>query len=156
MSCGCVPCHRSQTCHGEGACITQRSYEPWHAGPPKMDRSQWRVLTKRGPLEEGIANHSSILAVKTPWTVWKGKKIWHQKMSPQVGRCPIGYWEERRSITNNSRKNDASGPKWKWRSVVDMSAGESKVQCCKEQCCIGTGTLGLWIKVNWIRLSGRW
>ena len=24
------------------------------------------TLTKRGPLEEGVANHSSILAVRTP------------------------------------------------------------------------------------------
>ena len=34
-----------------------------------------------GPLEEGMANHSSILAVGTPWTGWKGKKIWKCKMS---------------------------------------------------------------------------
>ena len=44
--------------------------------------SRGRVLTKRGPLEKGMANHSSILASRTPWTVWKGKKIWHWKMSP--------------------------------------------------------------------------
>ena len=56
--------------------------KPCRVGPPKMDGSQWRVLTKRGPLEERIANHSSILAVRTPWTVWKGKKIRHWEMSP--------------------------------------------------------------------------
>ena len=28
--------------------------------------SWWRVLTKRGPLEKGMANHFSILAVRTP------------------------------------------------------------------------------------------
>ena len=28
----------------------------------------WRVLTKRDPLEEGMANHSSIIAVRKPWT----------------------------------------------------------------------------------------
>ena len=31
----------------------------------------WRVLTKRGPLEKGMANDFSILAFRTPWTVWK-------------------------------------------------------------------------------------
>ena len=32
----------------------------------------------------GMANHFSILTLKTPWTVWKGKiKIWHMK------RCSI-------------------------------------------------------------------
>ena len=38
-------------------------------------------LTRRGPLETGMANHSNILALRTPWTVGKGKKIWHWKMS---------------------------------------------------------------------------
>ena len=28
---------------------------------------------KCGPLEKGMANHFSILALRTPWTVWKGK-----------------------------------------------------------------------------------
>ena len=29
-----------------------------------------------------MATHSSVLAWRTPWTVWKGKKIWHQKIIP--------------------------------------------------------------------------
>ena len=76
---GCDPSnpafHLHEPCCGKGACLTQWSYEPCHTGPPK-DRS----------LEEGMANHSSILASRTPWTVWKGKKIWHQKMS--IPPCP--------------------------------------------------------------------
>ena len=46
------------------------------------------------------------------------------------------YWV--RAKGNSSRKNEVAGPKWKQCSVVDMSDGESKVQCCKEQYCIGT------------------
>ena len=61
--------------------LTQLNYEPFHVGPPKTDGSWWRVLTKRGPLEKGMANHFSILALRTPWTVWKGKKIGHWKMN---------------------------------------------------------------------------
>ena len=57
------------------ACLTQWNYEPCCVGPPKMDRSWWRVLMKCGPLEKGMANHFSILALRTPWTIWKGKKI---------------------------------------------------------------------------------
>ena len=30
---------------------------------------------KHDPLEKGMANHSSILAVRTPWTIWIGKKV---------------------------------------------------------------------------------
>ena len=33
-------------------------------GPPKMDRSKWRVLTKRGPLEKRLANYFSIFALR--------------------------------------------------------------------------------------------
>ena len=46
--------------------------------------------------------------------------------------------EEQRAITNSSRKNEETGPKWKQHSAVDISGGESKVQCYKEQYCIGT------------------
>ena len=49
--------------------------------PPKIDSSWWRVLTKWGPLEKGMANHFSILALRTSWTVWKGKRIRHWKMN---------------------------------------------------------------------------
>jgi len=46
--------------------------------------------------------------------------------------------EEQRIITNSSRKNEAAGPEQKWHSGMDVSGGESKVQCCKEHYCIGT------------------
>ena len=45
--------------------------------------------------------------------------------------------EERRAITKSSRKNEVAEPKRKWCSVVDVSGGDCKVQCCKEQYCIG-------------------
>ena len=46
--------------------------------------------------------------------------------------------EEQRTITNNSRKNEEAQPKQKKYSVLDVSGEESKIQCCKEQYCIGT------------------
>ena len=42
--------------------------------------------------------------------------------------------EQRKSY----RKNEEAEPKWKQHPVVDVSGGESKDQCCKEQYCIGT------------------
>ena len=33
---------------------------------PKMNGSWWRGLTECGPLEKGMANHFSILALRTP------------------------------------------------------------------------------------------
>ena len=41
--------------------------------------------------------------------------------------------EEQRAITNSSRENVVAGPKQKRCSVVNVSGGESKVLCCKEQ-----------------------
>ena len=39
---------------------------------------------------------------------------------------------------NNSRKNEWMKPKQKQYPVVDVTGDRSKVQCCKEQYCIGT------------------
>ena len=39
---------------------------------------------------------------------------------------------------NNSRKDEGMEPKQKQYPVVDATGDRSKVQCCKEQCCIGT------------------
>ena len=42
---------------------------------------------------------------------------------------------------NNSRKNEETESKQKKHPVVDLTGDGSKVQCCKEQDCIGTWTL---------------
>src|SRR5574341_528828 len=39
---------------------------------------------------------------------------------------------------NNSRKKEGMEPKQKEYSAVDVTGDRSKVQCCKEQYCIGT------------------
>ena len=39
---------------------------------------------------------------------------------------------------NNSRKNEKTEPKQKQHPVVDVTGDASKIQCCKEQYCIGT------------------
>ena len=40
--------------------------KPCCVGPPKTDGSWWRGMTECGPLEKGMANHFSILALRTP------------------------------------------------------------------------------------------
>ena len=70
-----------------------------------QDGSQWRILTKHGPLKEGMVNLSSILALRTPWTVWKGKKIWHQKMSPPC-------WKMSSMLLGRSREIAPERNKW--------------------------------------------
>ena len=48
---------------------TNSMNEPCCVGPPKMEGSWWRVLTKCCLLEKGMANHFSILALRTPWRI---------------------------------------------------------------------------------------
>ena len=50
---------------GKGALVTWWSYEPCRVGSPKTDGSWRTVLTKRDPLEEGTANHPSVLIMRT-------------------------------------------------------------------------------------------
>ena len=110
-------------------------------GQPNTGRSWWRGVTECGPLQKGMANHFSILAVRTPWTEWKDKKIQHWMMSPPAPRSQDVQYvtgEEQRAITNSYRKNEEVRPKQKWHSVANISGGESKVWSCKEQYCIGT------------------
>ena len=39
---------------------------------------------------------------------------------------------------NNSRKNEGMKPKQEQYPVVDVTGDRSRVQCCKEQYCMGT------------------
>ena len=57
---------------------------------------------------------------------------------PSLEGVQYATGEEQRAIMNSSKKSDVVGPKWKRHSVVDVSSGESKVRCCKEQYYIGT------------------
>ena len=41
-------------------------------------------------------------------------------------------------LRNNSQNNEGMFPKQKQYLVVDVTSDRSKVQCCKEQYCIGT------------------
>ena len=42
---------------------------------------------------------------------------------------------------NNSRKTEEAEPKQKQHPVMDVTGDEGKLQCCKEQYCIGTWTV---------------
>ena len=42
---------------------------------------------------------------------------------------------------NNSRKNEGMEPEQKQHPAVDVTGDRSKVRCCKEQYCIGTGNV---------------
>ena len=54
---------------------------------------------------------------------------------PRSVRAPYATGDQWR---NNSRKNEEMELKQKQHPVVDRTGDRSKVQCCKEQYCIGT------------------
>ena len=59
----------------------------------------------------------------------------HVSINPRSVGAKYATGEEWR---NNSRKNEEVEPKQKQHRVVDVTGGGSKVQCCKEQNCVGT------------------
>ena len=98
-----------------------------------------RDLTKRGPLEKGMANHFSILALRTPWTVWKGKK--NMTLKDEISRSVGAQYATGEEWRKSSRKNEETDLKQKQCPVVDVTDDGSKVWCCKEQYCIWTWTV---------------
>ena len=101
-----------------------------------MARSWGRDLTEYGPLEKGMANHFSILALRTPWTVWKGKKIGHWRINSPGQYLPNMLLEISGEITPERIKGWSKSKKQDL--VVDVAHNRRKVWCCKEQYCIGT------------------
>ena len=86
-----------------------------------------------------MTNHCGIHAERTPWIMKRQKYMTlEDETFPRLEGVQYATGEEQRVIINSSIKKKADGPTWKQCSVVDVSAGESQVWCCKEQYCIGT------------------
>ena len=66
------------------------------------------------------------------------KDVTLEEEPPRLEGVHYATGEEQRTITNSSRNSEAAGPRQKWCSLVAMSGGKSKVQCYKQQYCIGT------------------
>ena len=110
-----------------------------------------------------LATLTVLFGFLLPW-MW-GISLWlfqqNTATAPYVGLGvsphgrPSWPWTWRSQYTsgdqqrNNSRKNEGMKPKQKQYPVVDVIGDRSKVRCCKEQYCIGTWNVSLWIKANW-------
>ena len=89
-----------------------------------MNGSWWRFLTKHGPLEKGMANHFSILALRTHEQYEKQKdRTMKDELPRSVGTqyAPGDQWR------TNFRKNEETEPKQKQHPVVDVTGDGSKV-----------------------------
>ena len=79
---------------------------------------------------------SVLLPLRTTWTVWKGKKLWHWKMNSPTWQVLNILLEKSGEIAQE--KNEEAEPMQKQHPVVNVTGDKSKVWCCKEQHCIGT------------------
>ena len=62
-------------------------------------------------------------------------------LKEELPRSVVAQYATGDQWRNNSRNNEGMEPKQKQYPVVDVTGDRSKVQCCKEQCCIGTWTV---------------
>ena len=59
-------------------------------------------------------------------------------LKDELARSVIARYATGDQWRNNSRKNEGTEPKQKQYPVLDVTGDGSKVQCSKEQYCIGT------------------
>ena len=83
-----------------------------------------------------MSSHFSILALRTPMNSMKRQK--DRTLKDKFPRSVGAQYATRDQWRNNSRKNEGMEPKQKQYPVVDGTGDRRKVQCCKEQYCIGT------------------
>ena len=90
-----------------------------------MDGSWRRGLTECGPLEKGMANHFGILALRTPWTVCKNKKIRHWKMNSPGWYMPNMLLKINGEITPERMKgwsqSKSNTQLWMWLAIEARS-----------------------------------
>ena len=69
-------------------------------------------------------------------------------LKEELPRLVGAQYAIREKQRNNSRKNEGMEPKQKQYPIVDVTGDRSKVQCCKEQYCIGTWNIHMIHKVH--------
>ena len=86
--------------------------------------------------EEGNGKTFQYSCLENPMNSMKGEK--DRTLKDELPRSVGAQNATGDQWRNNSRKNEGIDPKQKQYPVVDVTGDGSKVQCCKEQCSIGT------------------
>ena len=66
------------------------------------------------------------------------KRQKNRTLKDELPRSVTAQYATGEEWKNGFRKNEETEPKGKQCPVVDVTGDRSKVQCCKEQYCIGT------------------
>ena len=114
-----------------------KSMKPSHAcGETQGGRVMVERSDRMWSTGEGNGNSLQYSCLENPMNSMKRQndRILKEELPRSVGsqHATGDQWR------NNSRKNEEMEPKQKQYPVVDVTVDGSKVQCCKEQYCIGT------------------
>ena len=113
---------------------SSNSMKIW-AMPCRATRDKWVMVEnsdKKWSTGEGNANYFSLLALRTPWTVWKGKRQKDVTLTDELPRSVGVQYATGEEWRNNSRKNEEMELKQKQHTVVDVMGDRRKVRCYKE------------------------
>ena len=81
------------------------------------------------------------------------KRLKDKTLKDELPRSVGAQYATGHQWRNNSRKNEGMEPKQKEYLAVDVTGDRIKVQCCKEQYCIGTLNVR---SMNWKWSNRRW
>ena len=101
-----------------------------------QDRQVMVEISDKMSIEEGNGKPLQYSCLENPMNSMKRRK--DMTLKDELPRSVGAQYATGEEERNSSRKNKEMEPKWKQRPVVDMTGDGSKVQCCKEQYCIGT------------------
>ena len=104
-------------------------------GPP----NRWVIMEssdKMWSIGEGSGKPLQYSLIENPMNCMKRQndRILKEELPRSVG----AQYATEDQWRNNSKKNEKTESKQKQHPAVDVTGDGSKVQCCKEQCCIGT------------------
>ena len=88
---------------------------------------------------EGNGKPLQYSCLENPMNSMKRQK--DRTLKDELPRLVGSQYAIRDQWRNNSRPNEEMKPTQKQHPAVDMTVDGSKVQCCKEQYCIGTWTV---------------
>ena len=89
-----------------------------------MNGSWWRVLTKHGPLEKGMAKLFHYSCLENPMNSMKRQK--DRILKDELPRLVGGQYATGDQWRNNSRKNEETEPN-QHHPVLDVTGDRSKV-----------------------------
>ena len=126
-----MPCRATQ----DGWVMVERSDRMWSTG-------------------EGNGKPLHYSCLENPMNSMKRQK--DGTLKDEIPRLEGAQYATRDQWRNNSRKNERMEPKQKQHPAMDVTGDRSKVQCCKEQYCIGTCNVRSVNQGKWKWLNRRW